>query len=215
MIERRGVRWMFIYALLIALSIASISLASCPLLTHSDPDTQREFQNLCQQISNPISSNAAISTATITNLQIGSYAAYAILYSSTVCTTAGTTTISHTFQTTSTALTITPKRSTSRIEIDAFGEMDTTNGNLASPMVSLFRNSTNLADTTNNSFCVLDAASAIASRGMCSAHIIDIPNLTSSITYAIKLNSSDGVTQVGWNDFGNLTSCITVKEWSY
>jgi hypothetical protein len=48
----RGVRWGFIYAFFLVLSIAVICHAGCPLLTHEDAANEREFQNVCQEISN-------------------------------------------------------------------------------------------------------------------------------------------------------------------
>jgi hypothetical protein len=65
----RGVRWPFILAFLWALSMAVLCRASCPLLVHSDPDDEREFQNVCQTIANPSIQNAVISSATVTNLR--------------------------------------------------------------------------------------------------------------------------------------------------
>lgn len=48
---KRGVRPPFIIAFLLALSLGALAYASCPLLTHSDANEEREFQNVCQQIS--------------------------------------------------------------------------------------------------------------------------------------------------------------------
>lgn len=42
--------WRIVFLILLAFGLVEMSWAGCPLLPHSDPDTQREFQNVCQQI---------------------------------------------------------------------------------------------------------------------------------------------------------------------
>jgi len=41
-----------VFAVLLLCGLAEWSWGSCPLLAHQDADEQREFQNVCQQISN-------------------------------------------------------------------------------------------------------------------------------------------------------------------
>lgn len=49
--KKRGVRSPFLIAFLGSLSLAVFVHAGCPLLPHADPADQREFQNVCQQLS--------------------------------------------------------------------------------------------------------------------------------------------------------------------
>lgn len=62
----RSVRWVFLYALLIALSALALCHAACsPLLPHDDPAEQREFSNLYQAACFP-----QISTGTAQNFTV-------------------------------------------------------------------------------------------------------------------------------------------------
>ena len=79
--SKRTLRWPFLYAFLLALSLACVcfgatsssqgSVPETPVVTHvTNPADQREFQNVYQAIKNPTINKAVISSATISSLII-------------------------------------------------------------------------------------------------------------------------------------------------
>ena len=64
----------FLFLLLCGVVMAS--WGSCPLLTHTDPDEEREFQNVCQQIpnlSNPVSLKGVTDGSSAKTGNVGEY----------------------------------------------------------------------------------------------------------------------------------------------
>lgn len=86
MIRIRDWRVAFLFLLLCAWTESC--WGACPLMTHKDADIQREFQNVCQTITNPIVNNAVVSSSTITTVSISS----ASISTATITNLHGTTT---------------------------------------------------------------------------------------------------------------------------
>lgn len=154
-----------------------------------------------------------VSTITTANNQ-----GYILLYSSTVFDVSGdsATTVAN-YIPTKTFITITPKRTTSRIKVTAFGGLSTDAGNTANAFATLKRDTTDLNPSTQG-FCITDAAVAGTVRGNCSITLIDIPNTVSAVTYRVYIRNDSAGTTVHWGTNAGgagLTSGITVEEWGY
>lgn len=161
-----------------------------------------------------------VSSGTVTQINISSITVqgnfgYVLLYSSTVYGVAdASATAVASYVPTLTKITLTPKRSTSRIEISWSGMLNTTNGAVANAFASIFRGTTNLAPG-NGDMCVVNA-NASAVKGQCAGDIIDVPNTTSATTYTVYIRTDAAGTAVGWNNSSGVgVASITVKEWSY
>ena len=64
-------RWQIPFAFLLLCGLVEVSWGACPLLSHADPDQQREFQNLCQQIASSPLVTAKAGAPTITPRRVG------------------------------------------------------------------------------------------------------------------------------------------------
>lgn len=166
------------------------------------------YQGAAIDMSNAPSVNA--STYTILGTQL-----YGIFQSSTVFDQTGSsaTTLS-TFIPTKTAVTLTPKRASSRIEVSFSGVLQTANGATSAAYATIFRGSTNIVSGTLPQLCIADDNSAVAILSGCSATVIDMPGTASPVTYTVEIRGTNPGTVTTWNPNGE-TATITVKEWSY
>lgn len=174
-----------------------------------------------------VSTITLVSSATMTNIRVSSvtnsastqlagFQSYQLLYSSTVFDVSGssTTALTGTMVPTRTAITFTPKRSTSQIKITISGDLWTNVGTTSEAVASIFRGSTNLATGGGiQGFCYTDTNSAVIVQATCSTSIWDLPNTASSLTYTVYLGGS-GATTKGWGISTN-TPTISVEEWGY
>jgi hypothetical protein len=126
-------------------------------------------------------------------------------------TTSQTATTSTSFVSTSLTASITPTSSTSKIFVVLNG-MTTTTQNLTKVRITLYRNSTNLASGGTYGFSGLQSSISTGAYvwlpyGM---SVLDSPSTTSSTTYTVYCQSSDGgQIYVNWGDY---TSTITLLE---
>ncbi len=160
-------------------------------------------------------SSGTVSTLNYSTASIAGNQVYGIFYSSMVCVTASSSTTSSAYVPTNSTITITPKRTTSRIEIDATGVVSTTSGLTDGVNLSLFRGATNLAAASSTPImAIYDPDVGGLSVGSLSMHFIDLPNSTSALVYTVQIHGDGGGGTVTWNR-SNVLSCISVKEWGY
>lgn len=211
---KRGLRWPFIYAFLVVLGIATQAFAGCPLLTHDDnPDNEREFQNICQQIQNQNVTNTTISTATITNLTVTNFhgtATGSVIQSSCAIQTTQTTTTSNTYQSTLLIVTTAALRSTtSKVLILVNGTMGfaETAADLTE-YATVFNGASNLANAQGMSS--FDGTTAMTLNNIPTAFAwVDAPVSTSAQTYTVKIKNSDNAVTVRWNNStGSSSMCV-------
>lgn len=156
-------------------------------------------------------------TATVTGLNVSSVSVngvqgYLLFYSSTVYdVSGGSATTSTAFVPTKTTIVITPKRTTSRVEITATGRLSISNGSLGAGLATIERNGTNLTSATGG-ICQVSGGAASEYDSPCTMNVIDIPNSVSALTYAVYMRASAGT--VNWSAT-NMAATITVHEWSY
>jgi hypothetical protein len=98
-------------------------------------------------------------------------------------------TSSNTYQTSNLAVSITPSSASNKVLIIVSGTQ-ATSGAATECIVSLFRDSTNLG-SANNGISQAYSGAGLVIAGM-SVSILDTPNTTSSITYAVKWKAFSG-----------------------
>lgn len=154
-----------------------------------------------------------IPTLTISTVSVNTNQAYMILYSSTSYDVPGSSaTVSGAFVPTKTSITLTPKSTSSRIEITVTGSLLSSNGAGTSAVATVFRNSTNIGGASG--MCTVGGGAASAYRSPCTMSLIDIPATTSPVTYTVYMLSTSGSTSITWSTTGETTT-MTVKEWAY
>ncbi len=159
-----------------------------------------------------------VSVSSVTNsssTQVAGFQSYQLLYSSTVFDVTGTSiTTLGTFVPTKTAVTFTPRRASSRVEVSYSGALATNSGSVSDAFATIFRNSTNIVTAPTPVLCQCNVNSAIENACTCSGTYIDVPNTASALTYTVEIAAQTAGTQTIWNAAGTVGT-ITVKEWSY
>lgn len=161
--------------------------------------------------------NLLATNATITNLIIPSGGTISgisgrVLQIVSATTSTPTSTTSATFQATNTTASIIPKSSSSAILSFVHGNLydsDTLNGNFS--IATIFRDSTNLGDSSKGLAMNQLAIAAGSGDVPCSMVAPDAPGDTSSHTYTVKIRSDAGGNTTRWQNNSNKSWMILME----
>lgn len=229
----RGLRWPFVYALLIVLGLAAAAFAGCPLLTHSDPEIQREFMNVCQTIVSPVVSTTSIqgahissatidnlvsSTGTISTLNVvnlngvnfkkSGFSTFEIVQIATATTNSASTTTAG-FANADLLVNITPKSASSTLLVMAYGTLGATN-NSNRVYATIARDGNNLFNSSAGAVSFLSAAAA-AGEAAASMMIPDPAVSTAATTYRVQIKSDGAGTTARWNAGTSESKMIVIE----
>lgn len=211
-------------SLILIVLFAAPVLAAGPLFEHKDRFVNQEFDNVYHDMRSlggesggDTTSYAELSVSTLT---VGGHQGYVLYQSSMICNAASSCTTSNTFTATVSAITITPKRTSSRVVVKANGPIRTPSGSAASAIATIYRSGLNLATIysgSNTDLCVFDVNSAVEMVTPCSMEIIDTPATTAATTYTVMIRNDNNSSNVCWNAaaVGSKVACIYVEEWGF
>lgn len=189
------------------LAFGNSSVPESTVVPHSDPGTQREFQNTYQAIRNPQISTGTAQNFTVTNLTIASGGVVnglsvtgRIVKKVTANSNSSTTTTSGTYQSTNLTASIAMLSATDYIRITAVGVFSGDNLGATDGAATVFRGSTDLSPV-NMAKIVTDGNGQ--QREPCTLVGTDSPGTTSSTAYTVKIKVDAGAANtVGWGQVG-------------
>jgi hypothetical protein len=116
-------------------------------------------------------------------------------------------TTSGTFVTTNLTVSITPSSSTNKILVFVSAPFRKASSSVSGPGIAIFRDTTNVYIGISNEFYNISTQAS----AMASLNYLDSPNTTSTITYSLRFNSSDGSNTVTMNQDGEAAMIIAME----